>query len=129
METTHLVTTPASRRVRRIKPSKGFAPIDFGELWAYRGLLYLFTWRDVRTRYRQTFLSGFWAIFRPLSSMVLFSLIFGGLAHIDSGAANVPYPLFLYAGLVSWAYFTSAVGNGSTSLLSNSNVLTKVYFP
>jgi lipopolysaccharide transport system permease protein len=128
MQSSQVLAPSPPRRIRRIKPSRGLVPIDFGELWGYRTLLYLLIWRDVRTRYRQTLLSGFWAIFRPLSTMILFSLIFGGLAHIKSGA-DVPYPLFVYTGMVAWTYFASAVGNGSTSLLSNAGLLTKVYFP
>jgi lipopolysaccharide transport system permease protein len=115
-------------RVRRIRPSRGLVPVDFGEVWAYRSLLYLFAWRDIKTRYRQTFLSGFWAIFRPLSSMVLFSIIFGGLVGIKPGS-GVPYPLFVYAGLLAWTYFASAAGSGVSSLLTNGSLLSKAYFP
>ncbi len=103
-------------------------PVDFGELWAYRSLLYLFTWRDIKTRYRQTFLSGFWAIFRPLSSMVLFSVIFGGLAGIKSGN-GVPYPLFVYPGVLAWTYFSSAAGSGVSAVASNGGLIGKAYFP
>lgn len=103
-------------------------PVDFRELWAYRALLYLFAWRDIKTRYRQTFLSGFWAIFRPLSTMVLFSVIFGGLAHIKSGS-GVPYPLFVYTGLLVWTYFASAAGNGVSAIAANGGLINKAYFP
>src|SRR6059058_4852845 len=71
--------------MRRIRPSRGLVQVDFRELWDYRSLLFLFMWRDIKTRYRQTFLSGFWAIFRPFVTMVMFSVIFGNLAGIDSG--------------------------------------------
>jgi lipopolysaccharide transport system permease protein len=118
----------ASRPVRRIRPSRGLVPVDFRELWAYRALLYLFAWRDIKTRYRQTFLSGFWAIFRPLSTMVLFSVIFGGLAHIKSGS-GVPYPLFVYTGLLVWTYFASAAGNGVSAIAANGGLINKAYFP
>jgi lipopolysaccharide transport system permease protein len=132
VKTPELIAEPASvarvRTVRRIRPSRGLVPVDLRELWAYRSLLYLFMWRDVKTRYRQTFLSGFWAIFRPFSSMVLFSVIFGGLAGIKSGS-DVPYPLFVYAGLVSWTYFSSAAGGGAMALLTNGGLLSKAYFP
>ena len=116
------------RTVRRIGPSRGLVPIDFGELWAYRALLYLFMWRDVKTRYRQTFLSGFWAIFRPLASMVLFSVIFGGLAGIKPGN-GVPYPLFVFPGVLIWTYFSSAAGSGVSSIASNGSLISKAYFP
>ncbi len=103
-------------------------PVDFRELWAYRALLYLFMWRDIKTRYRQTFLSGFWAIFRPLSSMVFFSLIFGGVAHIKAGN-GVPYPLFVTPGVLAFTYFTSATGSGVSAVASNGPLITKAYFP
>jgi lipopolysaccharide transport system permease protein len=118
----------AQPRIRRIRPSRGLVPVDFHEIWTYRSLLYLFAWRDIKTRYRQTFLSGFWAIFRPLASMILFSLIFGGLVGIKSGS-GVPYPLFVYGGLLPWTYFSSAAGSGVSSLLSNGGLLSKAYFP
>ena len=127
MESSEALTSPALA-VRRIKPSRGFVPLDLHELWAYRMLLYLFIWRDVKTRYRQTFLSGFWAIFRPLASMVLFSVIFGGLAGIHSGS-KVPYPLFVYTGVLAWTYFSSAAGSGASSILSNASILSRAYFP
>lgn len=115
-------------RVRRIQPTRGIVPVDFRELWAYRVLLYLFMWRDIKTRYRQTYLSGFWAIFRPLSSMVLFSVIFGGLAGIKSGS-NIPYPLFVYPGILTWTYFSSAMGGAASSLAANGGLISKAYFP
>jgi lipopolysaccharide transport system permease protein len=122
------VRTGPAPRVRRIRPSRGLVPLDFHELWAYRALLYLFTWRDVKTRYRQTFLSGFWAIFRPVASMVLFSVIFGGLAGIEPGN-GVPYPLFVYPGVLVWTYFASAAGSGVSSIASNGSLISKAYFP
>jgi lipopolysaccharide transport system permease protein len=121
------LTVPA-RKVRRIQASRGLVPVDFGELWAYRALLYLFMWRDIKTRYRQTFLSGFWAIFRPLFSMVLFSLIFGGIAHIKAGN-GVPYPLFATPAVLAFTYFTSAAGSGVSAVASNGPLITKAYFP
>jgi lipopolysaccharide transport system permease protein len=117
-----------SRKVWRIQPSKGLVPVDFGELWDYRALLYLFMWRDIKTRYRQSYLSGFWAIFRPLSQMVLFSLIFGGLAHIKGGN-GVPYPLFVTPGVLAFTYFSSATANGVSAVSSNGALITKAYFP
>ena len=114
--------------MRRIRASRGLVPVDLRELWAYRSLMYLFMWRDIKTRYRQTFLSGFWAIFRPFASMVLFSVIFGGLANIKSGS-DVPYPLFVYSGLLVFTYFASAAGSGANALLTNGGLLSKAYFP
>jgi lipopolysaccharide transport system permease protein len=114
--------------VRRIKASRGLVPIDLGELWAYRALLYLFMWRDVKTRYRQTYLSGFWAIFRPLSSMVLFSVVFGTFVGVKTGT-GFPYPLFVYPGVAAWGYFASAVAGATSSLASNGHLINKAYFP
>jgi lipopolysaccharide transport system permease protein len=112
---------------RRIQPSRGLIPIDFGELWRYRELLYSFLWRDFKGRYKQTYLGPFWAIFRPLASMVLFSVIFGGLAGIDPGS-GIPYPLFAL-GLLPWTYFSSALTGSAASILNNAGLLSKVYFP
>lgn len=113
---------------RRIQPSRGLVPVDFAEVWHFRELLYYLIWRDVKARYKQTFLSGFWAVFRPLASMVLMAAVFGGIAHIGSGT-GVPYPLFLYAGILPWTYFSSAVTSGSSSLANNAGLITKAYFP
>jgi lipopolysaccharide transport system permease protein len=103
-------------------------PVDLGELWRYHELLYYLVWREIKARYRQTFLGGAWAILRPLVLMIVFAAIFGGLAGIDSGT-SVPYPLFLYAGLLPWTYFQSALTSGSSSLLNNGPLISKAYFP
>ena len=120
--------TPPDRRSYRIQPSRGLVPLDFGELWRFRELLFYLTWRDVKARYRQTFLGPAWAILRPLISMVLFSAIFGGLAGIKPGS-NIPYPLFVYPGLLAWTYFSSCVTSGSGSLLNSAGLISKAYFP
>jgi lipopolysaccharide transport system permease protein len=117
-----------ARTVRRIHASKGLVPVDFRELWAYRALLYLFMWRDVKTRYRQTFLSGFWAIFRPLFTMVLFSVVFGNFVGIKTGS-GIPYPLFVTPAVLAFTYFSSAAGGGVSALASNGGLMTKAYFP
>jgi lipopolysaccharide transport system permease protein len=101
--------------------------VNVGELWRYRELLYYFLLRDIKARYKQTYLGPFWAIFRPLATLVLFSVIFGGLAGIKPGS-NIPYPLFSL-GLLPWTYFTSVVTGASSSILNSSGILTKVYFP
>lgn len=119
---------PPRPGLRRIEPSRGFVPVDFGEVWRFRGLLFYLTWRDVKARYKQTFLSGFWAVFRPFASMALMAAVFGGLAGITSGS-HVPYPLFLYAGVLPWTYFSSSLTNGTTSITNNANLISKAYFP
>ena len=130
MQSEHSLPQPASvtRLHRRIQPSSGFIPIDFGELWRYRELLYRFLWRDFKARYKQTYLGPFWAIFRPFASLVLFSVIFGSLAHISTGSSNVPYPLFAL-GLLPWTYFSSAFTGSASSILNSTGLLQKVYFP
>jgi lipopolysaccharide transport system permease protein len=114
--------------VRRIEPSRGFIPIDLAELWRYRELLHRLVFRDIKARYKQTYLGPVWAILRPLVSMVLMSAVFGGLAGFTSGT-TVPYPLFLFAGILVWTYFSSALTGSGSSLLSYSGLLGKAYFP
>lgn len=117
-----------ARRVRRIQPSSGFIPIDFAELWAYRELLHRLVWRDVKARYKQTFLGPVWAVLRPFVSMVVMAAVFGGLAGFTSGT-DVPYPLFLYGGLLVWTYFSSVLTGTTSSLLNYGGLLGKAYFP
>lgn len=97
------------------------------ELYRYRELLYFFAWRDVKVRYKQATLGAAWAIMQPLFTMLVFTLFFGRFAGVPSG--GVPYPLFSFCGLVAWMYFSSTLGQAGNSLISNSNLITKVYFP
>lgn len=101
--------------------------LDLRELWAYRELLYFLTWRDIKIRYKQTLLGATWAIIQPLFAMLLFTLFFGRLARMPSD--NIPYPLFAYAGLLTWTFFANAVTNSGNSLVSSTSLITKVYFP
>jgi lipopolysaccharide transport system permease protein len=119
----------ATTRVRRIEASHGLIPVDFAEIWRYRELLGNLMWRDVKTRYKQTFLGPVWAFLRPLITMVLMSAVFGGLAGFTSGEPGIPYPLFLYGGMLIWMYFQSALPAAALGLLSNSALLGKAYFP
>lgn len=119
----------AATAVRRIQPSRGLIPINLAEIWRYRELLWNLIWRDIRSRYKQTFLGPVWAVLKPLVSMVLMAAIFGGLAGFTSGAPNVPYPLFLYAGLLIWTYLQSALPAASQALINNAGLLGKIYFP
>jgi lipopolysaccharide transport system permease protein len=98
-----------------------------GDTWAYRELLYFLTWRDIKVRYKQTLLGAAWAIIQPLATMLLFTLVFNRLAGLDTG--HVPYPLFAYTGLLIWTFFSNAVTNSTNSLINNTNLITKVYFP
>jgi lipopolysaccharide transport system permease protein len=100
---------------------------ELRELWAHRDLFYFLAWRDVKVRYQQTVLGAAWAILQPLISMVVFTIIFGRLARVPSEGG--PYAIFSYAGLLAWNFFSTAVTNGSNSLIGSSNIITKVYFP
>ena len=110
-----------------IEPSKGWVSLKLNELWEYRELLYFLTWRDVKVRYKQTALGAAWAILQPFLTMVVFSLFFGRLAEIPS--EGVPYPIFAYTALIPWTFFATGMGMSSQSLVSSSNLITKVYFP
>jgi lipopolysaccharide transport system permease protein len=97
------------------------------EIWSYRELFYFFVWRDIKVRYKQTVLGALWAIIQPFFTMIVFTLFFGKFAKMPS--EGVPYPVFSYAALVPWTYFSSSVGYSGNSLVGNSDLLTKVYFP
>ena len=110
-----------------LEPSGSWPRIDLAELWAYRGLFFFLVWRDVKVRYAQTVLGAGWAILQPVLTMIVFSVIFGRFAQIPSD--GVPYPLFSLAALVPWTYFSTALSGAGNSLVSNTNLLTKIYFP
>ena len=110
-----------------IRPSRGWVPVNFRELWAYRELLFFLTWREIKVRYKQTALGFAWAIVQPFAMMVVFTLFFGTLAKIPS--EGIPYPLFNYAALLPWTLFAEGVNRSSTSLVQQANLVQKVYFP
>ena len=110
-----------------IEPPRGWISIDWAEIWRYRELLYFLTWRDVKVRYKQTLMGVAWVIIQPLVTMLLFTLVFNKIARLDSGP--IPYPLFAYSGLLVWTFFSVAVSSGTNSLISNTSLVTKVYFP
>jgi lipopolysaccharide transport system permease protein len=116
-----------SEIVKVIKPKRRLFDIDLKEIWDYRELLYFLAWKQIKIRYKQTALGAAWAILQPLLTMVIFSIIFGELVQMPSD--NVPYPIFAYSGLILWAYFSTSLTAASTSLVSNSNLISKVYFP
>lgn len=113
--------------VTRIEPSRGWISLKLGQLWEYRELLYFLTWREIKVRYKQTVLGAGWAIIQPLFTMLVFSLFFGRLAKVPSD--NIPYPLFSLAGLVPWTFFANGLTQSSASLVTSSNLVSKVYFP
>lgn len=110
-----------------IEPQPGWKLLDLREMWRYRELLYFLVWRDVKVRYKQTVLGALWAILQPVATMVVFSLFFGRLAQMPAG--DVPYPLFVFAGLLPWTFFSNAVSGAGGSVVGNQNLVTKVYFP
>ena len=110
-----------------IRPPRKWVPVDLHELWAYRELIAAFTMRDVKLRYKQTGLGIAWAVLQPLLTMVIFTIFFGGLAHIPSD--GVPYPLFVLAALLPWTLFSDGLTRSTTSMVTNSTIMTKVYFP
>jgi lipopolysaccharide transport system permease protein len=114
--------------VRRIQPSPWLVPINVGELWRSRELVRFFVLRDAKSRYRQTYLGPLWAIVRPLMQIVVFSVIFGHLAGISSGT-GIPYALWVTPAVLAFTYIGMALTNTSTSLVTNGNLITKVYFP
>lgn len=111
----------------RIQPSRGWVSLQLRELWAYRELLYFLTWRDIKIRYKQTVMGASWAILQPIMTMVIFSIFFGGLAGVDSD--GLPYPVFSFAALVPWTFFSHGLTHASNSLVGGSNLIKKIYFP
>jgi len=110
-----------------IQAQRSFSLLKLRDMWAYRELLYFLTWRDVKVRYKQTALGAAWAILQPLFMMVIFTIFFGRLAGVDS--SGIPYPLYAFAGLVPWTFFSNALTAASNSLVGSANLITKVYFP
>lgn len=110
-----------------IKPDVGWQAIGWHELWRYRELLYFLAWRDVKVRYKQTVLGAAWAILQPALLMVVFTVFFGRLAGVDSGA--IAYPLFAYLGLLPWTFFATAIASAGNSVVGSERLITKVYFP
>lgn len=97
------------------------------DLWNYRELFYILAWRDILVRYKQTVIGIIWALLRPLLTMIIFSIVFGKLAKLPSG--GVPYPILVFTALLPWQFFANAFSESSASLIGNSNLISKVYFP
>lgn len=114
--------------VHRIQPSRWLVPVDFRELWRYRALVHFFVLRDLKSRYRQTYLGPVWGIVRPLLTIIVFTIIFGHLAHIKT-KTNVPYALWVTPAVLAFTYVSTALNSMSTSLVGNTHLITKVYFP
>ncbi|MAX24526.1 MAG: phosphate ABC transporter permease [Phycisphaeraceae bacterium] len=112
-----------------LKPRKGLQMIDFARLWQFRELLGMLALRDVKVRYKQTALGAAWAIIQPVTMMVVMSLFFGRFAKMNEQVGSVPYPIFLYAALLPWTFFASSVTASTNSMVVNSRMLTKIFFP
>jgi lipopolysaccharide transport system permease protein len=110
-----------------IRPATSWQLINVRELWRFRELLYYLTWRDVKVRYKQTLLGAAWAVLQPAMMMVVFTIFFGRMAGVPSG--DLPYPLFVYAGLLPWTFFATAVANAGNSVVGSERLITKIYFP
>src|SRR3990167_10256530 len=114
-------------KVTIIRPKKVFSLEDLKEVWRYKELLYFFTWRDFKVRYKQTAIGIMWAVFQPFMTMIVFSLFFGTLLKVHSD--GIPYPIFVYTGLLFWQFFSGALSETSSVLVANQSIITKVYFP
>ncbi len=110
-----------------ISPARKWYDLDLPGIWHQRDLLLLLTLRDIKIRYRQTLLGILWAVIQSLFPMLVFTLIFNTFVKLTTG--NIPYPVFVYAGLLPWTYFSNAISNGGNSLLINAQLVSKVYFP
>jgi lipopolysaccharide transport system permease protein len=130
---THRTPSPTGSPVEHelahfvIDPSRGLGPLRLDDLWDYRELLYFLVWRDLKSRYKQTSLGVAWAVLQPFLTMVVFSIFFGRLAGVPSD--GVPYPIFTFAGLLPWQLFAYALTESGNSLVTNQELVTKVYFP
>ena len=118
---------PPDKPLVVVQPSGSWRIFDFRELWADRELLYFLTWRDLKIRYKQTIFGVSWAILQPVMMTIIFTLFLGRLVRVPSG--GVPYPLIVFGGIVPWGFFSTSVLGAAQSLINNSTLITKVYFP
>lgn len=110
-----------------IKPKNKWWQFDSKEIWQFRDLFYFFTWRDVKVKYKQTVIGALWAVFQPFVTMIIFTIFFGKLANMPSD--NIPYPIFVYTGLLFWTLFSTSLAQTSNSFIENEKIVTKIYFP
>src|SRR5437660_7998620 len=126
-EPTALPLPAGTSETIRIEPPRGFFELRLREVWAYRELLYFFVWRDVKIRYKQTAIGVLWVVLQPVLTMLAFTLFFGRLAKLPS--EGLPYPVFYFAALVPWTYFSCALSMTTNVVVENQRLITKVYFP
>jgi lipopolysaccharide transport system permease protein len=125
--TANTALQPQGLAIHTIAPPNGFLDLGLGELWAYRELLYFFVWRDLKIRYKQTAIGALWAILQPFLTMLVFSVVFGRLAHMPSD--GLPHSVFYYSALLAWIYFAGALQHATNTMVENQRVITKVFFP
>lgn len=121
-------SVPASEKITQVRPKRGWISIDWQELWHFRELFVTLTIRDLQVRYKQTIVGAAWAIIQPVLTMLVFSVFFGRLAKIPTDG-DLPYPIFSYAALVPWQFFAGSLTFSANSIISNANMITKIYFP
>jgi homopolymeric O-antigen transport system permease protein len=119
--------TGTATQVTIIRRSRGLFDLNLPGLWAYRELLFFLIWRDIKVQYKQTLVGLIWVVLQPVATMLIFVLVFGRLAHLPSN--NVPYSLFVFAGLLPWNLFSNGLLQVTTSVVGNSGLISKVYFP
>lgn len=119
--------TPTQEQVLVLEPDSTEKNY-WSDLWRYRELFFILAWRDISVRYKQTIIGILWAIIRPFLTMVVFTVIFGRVAKLPSDG-NVPYALLVFAAMLPWSFFSTSLGEASNSLISNANLISKVYFP
>ncbi len=111
-----------------IKPTGSFS-LQLKELWEYRELFYYFTWRDIKVKYKQTLLGFLWAVLQPFILMLVFTVFFGGMLKVPSADESLPYPIFAYSGLMLWNIFATGLAGSGNSMVTNANIIKKIYFP
>ena len=115
------------QEITKIKPSDSWLRLDLKDVWIYRELLYFLTWRDVKIRYKQTAIGVLWAILQPVLTTAIFTILFSNFARFQTG--EIPYPLFALSGLMIWLFVNNSITMASNSFVSNTNLVTKIYFP
>ena len=120
-------TTPVKAQQEFIVDAEKRALFDFEEIWNYKELFYFFTWRDIKIKYKQTVLGFLWAILQPLFMMVIFTFFFGRALNVPS--QNLPYPVFVFSGLLLWNTFSAGLTNSANSMINNAQIIKKIYFP
>jgi len=127
LEKSKLLTEETATQITYIKPKKSWLSLDLMEIWTYRELLYFLTWRDVKIRYKQTAIGVLWVILQPIITTAIFTVLFSNFARFET--KDVPYPLFALSGLMIWLFVHTSITMASNSFVSNTNLVTKVYFP